>query len=74
MYGAYPLIGIYKLRIALFAHKIQNDTKGMPAIFSVAVICNICNVGASIYPYKSTGCNHIHIGCVMGKGPGRHDT
>ena len=35
----YALLGIkinniYKLRIALFVHKIQNDTKGIPAIIS----------------------------------------
>ena len=28
------LNNINKLRIALFAHKIQNDTKGIPAIIS----------------------------------------
>ena len=40
------LNNIYKLRITLSAHKIHNDTKGIPAIFS----------GESIYSYKSTGC------------------
>ena len=31
------LNNIYKLRIALFVHKIQNDKKGIPAIFSDAL-------------------------------------
>ena len=31
------LNNIYKLRIALFVHKIQNEKKGIPAIFSDAL-------------------------------------
>ena len=31
------LNNIYKLRIALFAHKIQNDKEGIPAIFPDAL-------------------------------------